>query len=84
MSLNIKNEDTNRLAHELAKATGESLTTALTVAIRERLERLQRPKGEALADRILAIGKDCAVRLQEPFLSSDHGELLYDERGLPK
>jgi hypothetical protein len=27
MSLNIKNEETNRLAHELAGLTGESLTT---------------------------------------------------------
>ena len=37
MGLNLKNEDTNRLAHELADLTGESLTTAVTVAVRERL-----------------------------------------------
>ena len=36
MGLNIKNETTERLAHELARATGESLTTAITVAVRER------------------------------------------------
>ena len=84
MSLNIKNEDTNRLAHELAGLTGESLTTAVTVAVRERLERLQQNKRGALSDRLLKIGKDCAVHLQEPFLSIEHGDLLYDERGLPK
>jgi antitoxin VapB len=84
MSLNIKNEDTNRLAHELAGLTGESLTTAVTVAVRERLERLQQNKRGALSDRLLKIGKDCAAHLQEPFLSIDHGDLLYDERGLPK
>jgi antitoxin VapB len=39
MSLNIKNEETNRLAYELAKITGKSLTTAVTVALRQRLER---------------------------------------------
>jgi antitoxin VapB len=84
MSLNFKNEETNRLAHELAGLTGETLTTAVTVAVRERLERLQQSKRGALSDRLLKIGKDCAAHLREPFLSVDHGDLLYDERGLPK
>jgi antitoxin VapB len=84
MSLNLKNEETNRLAHELAGLTGETLTTAVTVAIRERLERLQQSKRGALSDRLLKIGKDCAAHLREPFLSVDHGDLLYDEKGLPK
>lgn len=84
MSLNIKNEDTNRLAHELADLTGESLTTAVTVAVRERLSRLQQSKRGALSDRLLKIGKDCAAHLNEPFLTVDHGDLLYDEKGLPK
>jgi antitoxin VapB len=84
MSLNIKNEDTDRLAHELAGLTGESLTTAVTVAVRERLERLQQSKRGALSDRLLKIGKDCAAHLKEPFLTVEHGDLLYDEKGLPK
>jgi antitoxin VapB len=84
MSLNIKNDETNRLAHELAEVTGESLTTAVTVAVRERLERLQRGHGEPLSERLLKIGKDCADHLKEPFLTIDHGDLLYDEKGLPK
>jgi antitoxin VapB len=84
MGLNIKNDETNRLAHELAEATGESLTTAVTVAVRERLERLQRSKQEPLSERLLKIGKDCAAHLKEPFLTVDHGDLLYDEKGLPK
>jgi antitoxin VapB len=84
MSLNLKNEETNRLAHELSGLTGETLTTAVTVALRERLERLQQSKRGALSDRLLKIGKDCAAHLKEPFRSVDHGDLLYDERGLPK
>jgi antitoxin VapB len=84
MSLNIKSDETNRLAHELAEATGESLTTAVTVAVRERLERLQRSKGAPLSERLLKIGKDCAGHLKEPFLTVDHGDLLYDDKGLPK
>jgi antitoxin VapB len=84
MSLNIKNEETNRLAHELAAVTGETLTTAITVAVRQRLERLQRSQADSLSERLLKIGKDCALRLKEPFLTVDHGDLLYDENGLPK
>jgi antitoxin VapB len=56
----------------------------VTVAVRERLERLRQSQRGALSDRLLEIGKDCAAHLKEPFLSVDHGDLLYDERGLPK
>ena len=84
MSLNIKSEETHRLAQELAEITGESLTAAVTVAVRERLDRVRRQRGVSLADRLLAIGKDCAAHLKEPYRSVDHGKLLYDERGLPR
>jgi antitoxin VapB len=82
MGLNIKNDETYRLVEELAKLTGETLTGAVTQAVRERLDRLQRER--RLADRLLLIGKDCAAHLKEPFRSADHGDLLYDERGLPR
>jgi antitoxin VapB len=82
MGLNIKNDETYRLVEELAKLTGETLTGAVTQAVRERLDRL-RCDGR-LADRLLRIGKDCAAHLKEPFRSADHGDLLYDERGLPR
>ena len=84
MSLNIKNDEANRLAHELSAATGESLTTAVTIAVRERLDRVQRRQQEPLSERLLKIGKDCAAHMKEPFLTVDHGDLLYDEKGLPK
>lgn len=84
MSLNIKNEETHRLGRELAALTGESVTTAVTVALRERLQRVRSERGGGLADRLLAIGKDCAAHLREPYRSVDHGELLYDERGVPR
>jgi len=84
MALSIKNEETHRLVRELAGRTGETMTMAVTTAVRERLERVRREQGESLADRLLAIGKDCAARLREPFRSVDHGDLLYDERGRPK
>jgi antitoxin VapB len=84
MGLNIKNPETHRLVQELAALTAESMTAAVTEAVRERLDRVRREKGVGLADRLLAIGKECAAHLKEPFRSIDHGELLYDERGPPQ
>ncbi|MDQ3328742.1 MAG: type II toxin-antitoxin system VapB family antitoxin [Chloroflexota bacterium] len=84
MSLNIKNEEAYRLARELAERTGESMTAAVTVAVRERLNRISDQHDIDLVDRLLAIGKDCAAHLKEPYRSSDHGALLYDELGLPR
>jgi antitoxin VapB len=84
VGLNIKNDETYRLVEELAKLTGETLTGAVTQAVRERLDRLHRERGGRLADRLLLIGKDCAAHLKEPFRSADHGGLLYDDRGLPR
>ena len=84
MGMNIKNDEAQKLAHKLSELTGESLTAAVTEAVRERLERLQKAQGTGLAERLLRIGKDCAAHLKEPFRSVDHGEMLYDERGLPR
>ena len=85
MSLNIKNEEAHRLARELAELTGESMTAAVTQAVRERLKRVRRERDpEARRKRLLALLDDCAARFKEPWKSIDHGELLYDERGLPK
>lgn len=84
MGLNIKNAETHRLVAELARRTGESLTVAVTKAVQERLDRVRREQGDRLADRLLAIGRDCAKRLKEPFRSVAHDRLLYDDRGLPR
>jgi antitoxin VapB len=84
MALNIKNDRTQKLARELAKLTGESMTAAVTEAVRERLHRLRDEQGAGLAGRMLKIGKDCAAHLKEPYRSVDHGELLYNEKGLPR
>jgi antitoxin VapB len=85
MSLNIKNEQTEQLARELAVLTGESLTTAVTVAVRERLDRLaaDSPTPAQRAARMMALARDIAPRLSGEFAVRDHGELLYDDAGLP-
>lgn len=85
--MNIKSDVAERLTRELAGRTGETLTAAVTNSVRERLERLRREAaGEdvgAQTARILALGRDIAPLLPEPWASADHGALLYDERGLP-
>ncbi len=85
MSLNIKNEETCRLASELAQLTGETMTGAITVALKERLEREKRERSvETRLQKMRAISKRVAKLLRDGGPPIDHGDLLYDERGLPK
>ena len=84
MSLNIKNEAAHKLARELSGLTGESMAEAVTRALRERLHRVRSERRGDLAERLLAIGRDCASRLKDPVKSMDHDSLLYGEDGLPK
>ena len=80
--LNIKNKETHALAARVAALTGETMTDAVTIALRERLARLE--ETGPLAAELLALGRDCALRLREPWKSADHADLLYDERGVPR
>jgi antitoxin VapB len=82
MALNIKNEETQRLSRELAALTGESVTTAVTVAVRERLDRVRaaRVSERDRAARILELGRQIAAALAGSAMSVDD---LYDDRGLP-
>ncbi len=83
MAMNIKDPEAYELAKALKQETGESLTHAVTEALRERLERVRRrAKPNATAEELLAIGRRCASTLRQPTV--DHGTLLYDERGLPR
>ena len=81
--LNIKSEDAYRLASELSELTGESLTSAVTVALRERLERKRAShERETRSARLLEIAADIRKHMREPLPSSDHS-WLYDENGFP-
>lgn len=86
MSLNIKNPETHALAERLAKLTGETMTEAVTTALPERLARVEEKPDfdEALYEKLKAIATDARKHMKEPWLSIEHGDLLYDERGLPK
>jgi antitoxin VapB len=82
MSLNIKDPEAHRLAQAIAQQTGETMTRAVTEALRERYERLQRRRGKASVEELRAIAERAAARVTRPYL--DHAKLLYDEHGLPK
>ncbi len=85
MGLNIKNDEACRLAGELARLTGETMTGAITVALRERLEREKRERSaEALVQEMRAIAERCAKLMGPGPSAVEIGEMLYDEQGLPK
>jgi antitoxin VapB len=84
MSLNIKDPEADTLVRKLAQATGETITEAVTIAVRERLARLQaghRPR--RLADELDEIGLRCTSL---PVLDerSEDEILGYDTSGLPR
>ena len=78
--MNIKDASIHEAVKQIARITGESQTQAVATAVKERLARLQT---DDLAERILAIGHKTASRMSPETKQLDHGELLYDDRGLP-
>lgn len=84
MSLNIKNEETNRLVRELAALKGVSLVVAVSEAVKEKLERerTQMPRGRF--ERIREIVKRTAPLMNDGRSSKELFDELYDdETGLP-
>ena len=81
--LNIKNPETRRLATELSRLTGETVTEAVTVALRERLERERKAlKPRTGAERLMAIAEEFS---HLPVLDArEPDDMLYDKGGLPK
>lgn len=78
-TLNIKDPEVHRLAHELARQRGTSATGAVREALREALERETADRA-GMVERLLEIARD-ARKHKEDFLTDDD---LYDEFGLPK
>ena len=82
MSLNVKDPEAHRLAQAIAEETGESLTKVVIDSLRERQAKLEKRKGKATLGDLMAIAKRASRAVKRPYV--DHGELLYDEQGLPK
>ena len=85
MGMNIKSAEAHRLAAELSRLRGVSITQAVTEAIRHELEREnRRRRRQGLAESLLEIGRRCAAHVRQPVASADHARILYDDSGLPK
>jgi antitoxin VapB len=82
MTLSIKDPETDRLARQLAHLKGRSITDAVREALAAEIAREQRLSEEKLA-RLEAIVKRAGAILEGTGHSLDHGDLLYDEDGLP-
>jgi len=83
MPFSVKHEEADRLARELSALTGESLTQAVLVALRERVARQRlRAAHKGSARDLLDVGRRCAAL---PVLDARAPDeiLGYDEHGLP-
>ncbi len=80
MALNIKSPETDRLARDLAAATGENITAAVSTALRERLARIRRRPKAGREHELDAIWQR-ASRLPPRLRATDDELLDYDDQG---
>jgi antitoxin VapB len=83
MGLNIKDAETDRLAREVARLAGETITEAVKRSLAERAVKLKaRKRAATLALDIMEIGRRCAAL---PVIDPRSAEeiLGYDKDGLP-
>jgi len=84
MTLYIRNAEADRLARQLIEQTGESLTEAVIVALRERIARTStkpRTPEEKMAFMRSLQQRSARLPVLDP---RDPDDILYDENGLPK
>ena len=83
MALSIKDPEADRLARELARRTGETITQAIVVSLRERLSRT-RAKSSA-HERLRRITALSESMREVPILDDRSPDELvgYDDDGLP-
>jgi antitoxin VapB len=84
VALSIKHDEADRLARALARETGETLTEAVVVALRERLDRVRQPsRARRRLARLRRIQDRVAALPTRDNRPAD--EILgYDEHGLPR
>ena len=83
MALSIKSDEADRLARELSAATGETLTEAVEIALRERLDREHARHAASMRTRLARLAADVAV-LQVADDRTPEEIIGYDEHGLPR
>ncbi len=82
MALNIKNEEAERLAAEVAALTGSTKTQAIIDALKDKLVYEHSSVEARIRQAEECIRRASALMKGKKYI--DHGEFLYDERGLPK
>jgi len=83
MALSIKTEDADRLARQLAELTHESLTEAVTTALRQRLERERDRRRVDIRHQLGRLAVEYSALAQQDERTAD--EIIdYDERGVPR
>ncbi|MCU0754409.1 MAG: type II toxin-antitoxin system VapB family antitoxin [Xanthomonadales bacterium] len=81
MSISIKDPETDARIRELASMTGESITTAVRVAIEQRLQRESGRRRAGVATGLLALSLTNATRLTP---ASADAVIDYDDIGAPR
>lgn len=84
MALNIKSDEADQLARELSGLTGETITEAVTQALKERLDRRKRESDTVRrAARNAAIDAICRRAAKVPTRDARSADeiLGYDDRG---
>ena len=91
MSLNIKNDQTYELVKELAVMKGLSLTSAVTIAVQNEIDREKaardansQPRKKSRSELLKEFSKQCAPLFKDGRTGNGLISELYDENGLPK
>jgi antitoxin VapB len=82
VALSLKDPETDRLAREVSKLTGESITRAVRIALAERLDRERLRRGlpkKSLAEELDALAKELPALAD---LDSGADAIDYDENGM--
>ncbi|MEX2543476.1 MAG: type II toxin-antitoxin system VapB family antitoxin [Trueperaceae bacterium] len=85
MALNIKNDEAHRLAQELAKSTGRSITQVVTDALREAHSKNQRKRTAEIESVVSQLDAIAEHYTKLPTLDDRPADeiLGYNENGLP-
>lgn len=83
MALSIKSDEADRLARQLASETGETLTEAVVIALRERLDREHARHSDSIRRRLARLAADVAA-LPVTDDRTPVEIINYDDAGLPR
>ena len=81
MGMNIKNEEAHRLAAQVASIYDETLTEAVTVALRERLARAT---AQNRLESLRTLAQEISIRMPKGMDRESVNSMLYNELGLPR